>query len=151
MIKQKIETDLKEAMLAGDRELTSVLRTIKSVILDAEISAGARDNGLDDEILIGLLQKESKKRIDTAKTYSDANENIRAEKELAESRIISKYLPEMMSEDDIVKIVEETISGLGGSVSMQQMGQVIGAVKAKTGALADGSVVAKLVKERITN
>lgn len=150
MIKQQIEADLKQAMLAGDKELTSALRTIKSAILDAEISAGSRDSGLDDEALIGLLQKESKKRIDAAKMYSDANETARANKELTESKIISKYLPELMSEDDIAKIVDDVISDLGGSISMQQMGQVIGAVKAKTGSSADGSTVAKIVKERIT-
>lgn len=150
MIKQQIEADIKKAMLSGDKELTSTLRTVKSVILDAEISAGSRENGLTDEVLVGLLQKESKKRIDAAKMYTDVNENDRADKELKESQIISKYLPEMMSEDDIAEIVDSVIAGIGGALSMQQMGQVIGAVKAKAGSSADGSVIAKIVKERIT-
>ncbi len=150
MIKQSIEADLKQAMLAGDKELTMTLRTIKSVILDAEISGGLREKGLKDDDVITLLLKESKKRVEASKIYKDAKEDEHANKELKESEIIGKYLPTMMGEDEIIEIAKEIIAGMGDAVGMQQMGQIIGQVKGKAGALADGSLIAKVVKDLIS-
>jgi uncharacterized protein YqeY len=149
MIKQQIEDDLKSALLGGDKELATTLRTIKSAILDVEVNTGRREQGLPDDEIIGILIKESKKRQDAAKIYKDANDNERASKELNESEVISKYLPKMMDESEISQLVKEVIDGIDGEVSMQQMGQIIGQVKAKTGALADGSLIAQIVKSEI--
>ena len=146
MIKQEIENDLKSAMLSGNKDLTTTLRTVKSVILDAEIKEGARDTGLADETVVGLLIKESKKRQDSAEIYKQAGETNRAKKELDEKEIIAKYLPAMISEDEISSIAKELISSIE-EPGMQNMGQIIGAVKAKTGPAADGGLIAKVVKD----
>lgn len=148
MLKQSIDSELKQAMLAGDKVLATTLRTIKSVILNAEVSAGKRDVGLSDEEIIGLLMKENKKRIEASKIYKDAGDEERAEKELVESKVIEKYLPQMMSEEEIKAVVVEIINSMQ-DVSMQQMGQVIGAVKAKAGSQADGGLIAKVVNEQL--
>jgi len=150
MIKQSIDKEIKSAMLSGDKETVSVLRTIKSVILDAEVKTGKRQEGLADEDVIGLLQKEVKKRFEAAELYKNAGDQQRADKELHETEIINKYLPEMMSEEEIAKVVREIISTTE-DVSMQKMGKIIGAVKAKTGSSADGAVIARLVKEQINS
>lgn len=150
MIKQSIENDIKTAMLAGDKELVSVLRTVKSAILDVEVNQNLRDTGLTDDAVITLLQKESKKRGEAAKLYDDAGDQSRAGKERAEQEIIQKYLPAMMSEEEIAAIIDETVSATDNP-SMQKMGQIIGAVKAKTGNLADGSMIAQLVKARLNS
>lgn len=149
MIKQSIENDIKTAMLSGDKELVSALRTIKSVILDVEVNQNLRDTGLTDDVIIALLQKEFKKRGEAAVMYDNASEKVRADKERYEQEVIQKYLPTMMSEEEVIKIVDQVISGMG-DVSMQNMGQIIGAVKAKTGNLADGSVIAQAVKARLS-
>ena len=73
-----------------------------------------------------------------------------AEPEENELAVLEEYLPEQMSEDDVRRVVGEVVAAMG-DVTMQQMGQVIGAVKAKVGNAANGAMVAKLVKETIAN
>lgn len=148
MIKQAIEVDLKKAMLAGDKRRVSVLRTVKSVILDVEIKDGVREAGLDNDKVIAVLQKEAKKRGEAAELYSTANDSERAEQELYEQAVINEYLPEAMASDDVAAIVDEVIASFDAPTP-QMMGQIIGAVKAKTGAAADGAVIAGLVKARL--
>jgi len=150
MIKQSIDNDIKAAMLSGDKETVSVLRTVKSVILDAEVKHGKREEGLADDDVIALLQKEVKKRFEAAELYKNANDKQRSDKELAETVIINKYLPAMMTDNEISAIVQEVIANTDDA-SMQKMGQIIGAVKSKTGASADGSVIARIVKEQLNS
>lgn len=149
MIKQKIDTDIKSAMLSGDKETVTILRTIKSVILNAEVNSGKRGAGLTDDEIIGLLQREVKKRKDAAELYKNANDQARAAKENLEIEIVSKYLPTMLSEDEISSLVDVAIGSME-SVSTHNMGQIIGMVKSKAGPLADGAIIARLVKEKIT-
>jgi uncharacterized protein YqeY len=150
MIKQSIDDDIKTAMLGGDRETVNILRTVKSVILDEEVKQRKRQEGLPDDQIVALLQKEVKKRTEASELYKNAGDSERAAKELRETVVINKYLPAMMSDDEVAEIVKEVIAQTD-DVSMQKMGQIIGAVKAKTGPAADGSVIARLVKEQITN
>lgn len=149
MIKQSLDSDLKQAMLSGDKELATTLRTLKSVILDSEVNTGKRDEGLSDDEIIVLFSKEMKKRQESSKIYLGAGDQNRSDKELSEVEVIKKYLPEMMSEDEIKKIAKEIVDA-SGPVSMQQMGQIIGQVKSKAGATADGSLIASIVKELLS-
>lgn len=149
-LKQRLQDDLKRAMIARDANQADVIKGIKSAILYAEVAAGKREEGLSDEDIIKLLQKESKKRTESAELYTKGGSQERADKELAEKLIIKRYLPAQMSEEEVLVIVNDVIatSGLSG---MQAMGPVISAVKLKAGANADGSVIAKLVKERLSS
>jgi uncharacterized protein YqeY len=148
MLKQRIEQDLKNAMLGGDKKRVSILRVVKSAILYAEVAKGKREAGLSDAETIDILSKEVKKRQETAELYQKAGENERAEAELAEKAIIESYLPEQLSDAELERIVQEAIYSTG-AVSVQQMGQVIGEVKKKVGASADGGRIARLVKEEL--
>lgn len=148
MIKQKLQDDVKAAMLAGDSLRLETLRGLKSAILYAEVAAKKRDEGLSDEEIIALFAKEAKKRQESAELYQQGNSPERAEKELAEKAIIDAYLPEQLSEDELKAMIDEVITQQGAS-GMQAMGQVIGAVKAKVGNSADGALIARLVKERL--
>lgn len=148
-LKTTIDADLKTAMLAGDKTLVTTLRGLKSAILNVEVEKGVRDIGLPDDEIIALLQKEAKKRQESADLYVQGNSQERADVELAEKQVIEKYLPAQLSEDELKTMVDEVIAGMG-EVSMQQMGQVIGAVKAKAGAAGDGATIARLVKEKLS-
>lgn len=148
-IPEQLNQDLKQAMLAGDKVLATTLRGLKSVILYEEVAKGERDNGLQDDAIITLLTKEAKKRQESADLYIQGGNQEKAEAELAEKQVIEKYLPEQMSEEELVSIIDEAIKSTGAT-NMQQMGQVVGAVKAKAGAGADGSKIAQLVKERLS-
>ena len=148
-IKEKLNADLKASMLAGDAERLSVVRALKSVITYAEVAAGAREQGLSDDEIIPLFARESKKRSESAELYVRGGAQDKADKELAEKKIIDEYLPAQLSEDELGQLVEATAAEMGVS-SIADMGKLIGAVKAKAGAAADGSVIAKLVKERLS-
>ncbi len=147
-LKSQIDADLKTAMLAGDKTLVTTLRGLKAAILNTEVAEGSREEGLSDDKIITLFQKEAKKRQESADLYVQGGNQEKAEAEAAEKAVIEKYLPAQMSEEELAGLVGEAIVNIGAS-GIQQMGQVIGAVKAKAGAAADGAVIARLVKEKL--
>lgn len=148
-IRQQLDDDVKAALLAGDSLRVETLRGLKSVILYADVAAKKRDTGgvSDDEIL-GLFAKEVKKRQESADLYVQGGSQERADKELAEKVIIESYLPAQASEAELIEMIDSTIAEQGAE-GLQTMGKVIGAVKAKAGSAADGSTIARLVKERL--
>lgn len=148
-LKTQLDNDLKAALLGGDRFRADVLRGIKAVVLNEEVAKGVRDSGLEDEAIEQLLAREVKKRAESAAVYDQAGRAELADNERREAEIISEYLPEQVSEDDIAKLVEDTIASMGVS-GPQAMGQVIGAVKGKLGNAADGAVVARIVKDKLS-
>jgi len=148
-LKSTIDNDLKAALLGGDRFVTEVLRGLKAVILNEEVTQGKRDTGLDDETIEKLIVREVKKRQDSATQYEAAGRPELVEAERAESKVIEAYLPEQLSEDDIKQTITDTIATMGVS-GPAAMGQVIGAVKGKLGTSADGGTIARLVKEALS-
>ncbi len=148
-LKITIEQDIKTAMLSGDKALVTTLRGLKSAILNVEVAEGKRSEGLTDDAVIAILQKESKKRQESADLYAQGGNSEKQSAELTEKKVIEKYLPAQLSEDELVVVIDKIITETNSS-SMKDMGQVIGAVKAKCGAAADGSIVARLVKERLS-
>lgn len=148
MIEQQIEQDVKSALLAGDAPRVSTLRGLKSVLLNVKVATGKRDVGLTDAEVIPLLAKEAKKRQESADLYIQGERPELAAKEVAEKAIIETYLPEQLSEAEIAVVVDEVIT-TSGAVGLAGMGQVIGQVKARLGATADGSIIARLARERL--
>lgn len=149
MLKDKLQSDLKAAMLSGDKQRASVLNMLKGAILNQEIADGTRDTGLSDEQVISVFVKESKKRLDAATMYGQAGRSEQAEAERFEQTVIAEYLPKQASDEDISAAIDEAISTIE-SPNIKQMGQVIGVVKAKLGQTADGGKIAQLVKEKLT-
>lgn len=145
-IKQKLEADIKTAMLAGDKNHASILRNIKSAILDEEISQVKRDVGLSEQELINLLSKEAKKRQDAKDLYINAKEQTRANNEENERLIICSYLPVQLSDSELETLVKLVISEQEGPVGLQQMGKIISLVKERSEGKADGGRIAQLVK-----
>lgn len=144
-----LDQDLKAALLNREEQTVSTLRMLKSTLLYAKVAAGSKDTELDDDTVIGILGKEAKKRQESADLFARGGNQKKAEDELAEKAIIEKYLPAQMGEDEIRALIEEVVSGMG-EVDPTKMGQIIGQVKAKAGASADGGVIARLVKERLS-
>lgn len=147
-LKQQIDQELKQAMLAGDKTLTSTLRGLKSAILYVEVAKGSREQGLSDPEIIDVLTKESKKRQESADLYAQGGNNERQQAELTEKEVIDKYLPAQLSDDELSVLVDDVIKQLGID-SMKDMGKVIGAVKQKAGAGADGGRIAATVKAKL--
>ncbi len=148
MLEDQIAKDLKTSMLAGDSQRTETLKMLKSALLYKAVELGTRDTGLTDEQAVEVLSKESKKRAEAADMYEKAGRSEQAAAEKFEQEVISQYLPKQASDEEIISTIDQTISKMG-DVTMQQMGQVIGAVKAQLGQTADGSRVAQMVKQRL--
>ena len=147
-LKAQLDNDIKTALLGGDRFRGEVLKNLKAAILNEEVAQGKREQGLEDSAIEALIVREVKKRVDSAQQYEAAGRPELAETETAELKVLEEYLPEQLSEADIQKVVDETITAMGVS-GPQAMGQVIGAVKGKLGNSADGATVARLVKQAL--
>lgn len=148
-IRQQLDDDVKSALLAGDSIRVDTLRGLKSVILYADVAAQKRDSGgISDEEILNLFAKEVKKRQESADLYVKGGSQERADKELAERAIIEEYLPEQMTDGELMKVIDDVIAEQKAE-GVQAMGKVIGAVKSKVGSTADGAKVAQFVKERL--
>lgn len=144
-----IEQDLKQALLAKDERVVSVLRMLKSSFLYAKVAAGTREAGLADNEALAILSKEAKKRQESADLFKQGGNNDKAEDELAEKAIIERYLPKQLGEAELSALIEKAVVELDAQ-DMSKMGQVIGFVKQEAGAAADGALVARLAKERLS-
>lgn len=147
-MQQQIQSDLKAALLGGDKEKVETLKGLKSAFLYEAVAQKIDRENIKDDLITMVLARESKKRQEAIDVYSSAGETERAEKEAREKKTIDHYLPEQMSEEQVGVVVAEEIAKVD-SPSIRDMGRIIGAVKSKTGASADGSLVAKLVKQAI--
>lgn len=147
-LKQRIEADLKTAMLDGNKVLVTTLRTLKSAILYAEVAAGAREQGLGDKEVVILLQKESKKRQESAELFAKGGNQEKADAELKEIQIIKTYLPAQISDEELEKYISTAVSE-AQDTSPQAMGKIIGRVKELSDGGADGGRIAQAVKERL--
>lgn len=143
----QLNADLKKAMLAGDKDRVSVIRGMKSALQYAQVEGGA-GNVLSDEQEVKVLQKESKKRMDSVDIYQKANDKERADKEKWEKEVIDGYLPELLGDEEVAKLVDEVIA-TQGKVTPKNMGSIISEVRQRSDGLAEGSVIARLVKERM--
>ena len=145
----RINADLKVAMLARETLRVETLRGLKAAILNEEVAKKARETGLDESAVEQLIAREAKKRDESAALFEQGGNQASADKERAEKVILSEYLPEQLSEADVQALVDAAVAELKPE-GMKDMGRVIGAVKAKAGNSADGALVAKLVKARLS-
>lgn len=148
MLEQRLEQDIKSALLAGDAVRVTTLRGLKATLLNVKVNTGKRDTGLTDEEVLPIFAKEAKKRQESADMYTGGGATERAEAELLEKTVIEEYLPAQLDEAAIGKLVDSVIAETGAT-SMANIGQVIGLSKQRAGATADGSVIAKIVKEKL--
>jgi len=145
-LKQRIESDLKAALLGGDRFVGETLRGLKAAILNEEVAQNKRDAGLEDTVIEQIIAKEVKKRNESAAIYEQNQREDSAADERREAEILSRYLPKQLSEAELKTVVDAKVAELGAT-DIKMMGQVIGAVKKDVGNAADGAMVSKLVKE----
>jgi uncharacterized protein YqeY len=148
-LKQRITDDIKAALLGGDRFVGETLKNLKAAILNEEVTQNKRDEGLDDATIEQIIAREVKKRNESIKLYTQGDRADLAEVEQSEIDVIKVYLPEQLGEDEVRSIVEAAVQQLGAT-GMSDMGKVIGVVKSKVGNTADGSLVAKIVKEALS-
>lgn len=144
-LEEKINADIKAAMLAKESAKLEALRAVKSAILLLKTSP----EGYTDETELKALQKMVKQRKETADVYNGQGRADLAEVELAQAAIIEVYLPKQMSEVEIKAEVEKIIASVGAS-SPADMGKVMGAATKALAGKADGKVVSTIVKELLS-
>ena len=150
MLKKLIAEDLIKSMKEKNQKRVSTLRLINSSIKDLEIDLRSKPNSdeISDTDILNILSKMIKQRNDSISQFRNGGRDDLADKEQSEVDVLSKYKPEQLSEEDVSKLVDEVLSELG-EVDMSQMGRIIGAVMAKGDGI-DGSIVSKLVREKIS-
>jgi uncharacterized protein YqeY len=142
----KIDADLKAAMLARDAEKLSVLRMLKSAVKYAAIEKGGADSVPTDLDVIAVVRKETKKREDSIKQFSDAGRTELADKEKKELEFLKTLLPAQLTPEKLEALVKEAIAEVGAT-SKAQMGSVMKAAQAKAAGQADGKTLSQLVQK----
>ncbi|NCN07112.1 GatB/YqeY domain-containing protein [Candidatus Falkowbacteria bacterium] len=143
---EQINQDFLVAFKSKNSDVVAVLRMLKSSLTNKEIEKKLpKSEALSDDDVIAIIKSEIKKRKDSYTSYTEANRNDLAEKEEQEIKILEKYLPEQMSDDQIKDIVLQVVTETGAS-SPADFGKVMGAVMAQTKNQADGQLVSSLVK-----
>ena len=140
-----INNDLKEAMRAKKELELSVLRMLVSAIKNKKIELISKED-LSDEQVVAVIKTEIKKRKDSIEAYATGNRQDLVDKEKAEIAILEKYMPEQMSEAELLKIVQEIVAKIPDA-NASNFGQIMGQVMARTKGQADGNVVSAYVKK----
>jgi uncharacterized protein YqeY len=141
-LEEKINADIKTAMLAKDAAKLEALRAVKSAILLLKTSP----EGYTDDTEIKALQKMVKQRKETADVYKTQNRQDLAEVELTQASVIEAYLPKQMSEEEVKAEVVKIIASVGAS-SPADMGKVMGVASKQLAGKADGKIISTFVKE----
>jgi len=149
MLKDKIQEDLKQAMLAKEVEKLSTIRMLKSALQYFEIHKGGAGYEATDEDVMDVIGREIKKRRESIEMYEKGGRQELADKEKLELEILQTYLPEQMTEEEVQVLVNEAITQTGAK-TMQDMGKVMGALMPKTKGKADGQLVSSVVREKLS-
>lgn len=147
-IKQKIQSDLKEAMKSGDIARRDTLRMVDSMIKNAEIDKMKKEEGLSGEEIMEVISRAVKQRKDSASQYQTGGRMDLAEKEKKEIEILMEYMPKQMGEADVRAAVKEIIVE-SGAKSKAEIGKVMGAAMARLKGQADGNLVKKIAEEEL--
>ncbi len=139
-ILERVQSDTRTAMKAGERDRVAALRLV------ADALQKDRKQGGEDEVAV--LRRERKRRLEAADAYREGGSSERAEAEEAEAREIERYLPAEISDADLVALVDEAVAE-SGAASPGEMGKVMGAVMPKVAGRADGKRVSAAVRERL--
>jgi len=150
MISDTISKQIVEAMKAKDEIRVSTLKLLSSELHNAKIDKKA---GLTEEDELKVVRSEAKKRKDAIEAYEKVQDKVqvqeRLDREKAELKILREFLPKELSDEELEKIVSETLTEIGAK-DVKEIGRVIGAVMGKVKGQAEGGRVAALVKSKLT-
>lgn len=145
MLKEKLLDDLKQSMKEKNELRKNVVQMVRAAILQIEKD---KQIELDDNQIIDVIAKESKKRKDSLPDYEKSGRQDLIDNVKKEIGILAEYLPKQLSEEELEKIVVDVIAELGAT-TMKDMGPVMKAVKEKVGASADGKTINEIVKQKL--
>ena len=144
-LQERIDADIKAAMLAREKDRLNVLRAIKSAIL-LELTKEGGGGGVSDEAGLKILQKLHKQRTEAAAIYHQQGRADLAAEDDAQAKILEAYLPARMGEAELAAAVKSILDEIGAK-SMADMGRAMKSVNEQLAGKADGSAIAALVKK----
>ena len=144
----QIKKDLVDAMKSGDKFKLGVIRMLKSALQNEEITLGGNGSGLTDDQVLTVIKREVKKRNSSIEEYTKYNKLDAVEDLKKEVEILSTYLPEEMSEEELTKHIEEVIAEIGAE-TIKDMGRVMKEITAKYGSVVDMSKASQIVKSKL--
>ncbi|WP_046244880.1 GatB/YqeY domain-containing protein [Hymenobacter terrenus] len=150
MLKDTIDAAIKQAMLAKDKVRLTTLRSIKSQIMLAETAEGAHGAALTPEAELKLLNKAAKQRRDAAAIYKEQFRSELEENELAELSIIEEFLPQQLSEADLVERLVHIIQRVGAT-GPSDLGKVMGVAARELSGQADGKRISDVLSNLLNN
>lgn len=145
MLKATIQSDMKSAMKAGEKRRLGVIRLLLAAIKQREVDERIE---LDDTQVLVVLDKMVKQRRDSISQFEQAGRTDLAEQEAYEIEVLKVYLPEALSEEEVIAMINEAISA-SGAESMRDMGKVMGQLKPKMQGRADMGAVSALIKQQL--
>ena len=146
-MRERILSDLVSAMKSKDKETLSVLRMVKGAIQLEEIN---KKSELSDEDFIGVVSKQIKTRKESITEFEKAGRTDLVEQTSKEVEILSKYMPEQLSEEEVLKVIDEAFNTVNPQ-AQSDMGKLMGFVTPKLKGKADMSFVSKTIKEKLAN
>lgn len=146
-LQQDVMAAMKTAMKEKDQLALAALRAVKSEILLAQTQTGTKEE-LTSEEEIKILSKLVKQRKDSAAIFAEQNRADLAEPELAQAKVISQFLPEQLTEEEITNVVKEVIAKVGAD-GMKDMGKVMGVVTQQLAGKADGKTISTIVRQQL--
>ena len=149
-LKDKIESSYNNSIKEKDSNSINTLRLIKSAIKDKEISLRGKQDALTDSDVLSLLQSLVKQRKDSIEAFEKANRNDLIENELNEIKVIEKFLPKQMDEDETNLIIQEIIKD-NNFTSLKDMGALMNIIKEKYTGTIDMGLVGKIAKSSLGN
>lgn len=147
-LEQKLQSDLTNAIKSRDTIRMNTIKGIKTAIMETKTAKNGKKD-LEDSDIVKIIQKLAKTRKETGELYKSNNRQDLADIEFGELNVLETYLPKMLSEDEIRTIVDKTISELG-ITDMKGMGRVMGTINKSYAGQVDGSMVSRIVKERLS-
>lgn len=144
-LKEKIQSDMKNALKKGDRGKLNAVRFLLSQIKNAEIE---KRSELSDDEIMGVISREIKKIKEAAEEFREGGNPERAEKELREAEFLSGYLPEPFSEEELENLIEDTIREVGAS-TLKDISLVMKELMPKVRGRAEGLRVSEMVKKKL--
>ncbi len=146
-LQQDVMAAMKTAMKEKDQLALAALRAVKSEILLAQTQTGTKEE-LTSEEEIKILSKLVKQRKDSAAIFAEQNRADLAEPELAQAKVISQFLPEQLTEEEITNVVKEVIAKVGAE-GVKDMGKVMGIVTQQLAGKADGKTISTIVRQQL--
>ncbi len=148
MLREQIQQSLIAALKEKNEARVLTLRGITSALQNKEIELKGSGKDMQESDVLDVLKKELKKRMDAAQLYTQGGRDDLGQKELAEADIIKEFLPRMLEEEEVRALVDGVMA-LHAGATQKEIGMIIKEVSAKANGAADGSLIARLVKERL--